>query len=159
MARHGLFDIEVERELERQRSFGRSRVSAVQWQEGDSRVDLGEVRRELERAGWAPTRTLRAHQEQGLLHALSATNAANFSVPGSGKTATALAAATMHLAAGTVDVILVVGPLASFRPWEREVELALGQRVHAVRARGSSATRRSLYEKLAHATLLLVSGS
>lgn len=157
VARFGLADREVERELERRRSFVRTRETAANWKAGASVLDVGDVKRRLTEFGWVETRILRPHQEQGLAHALTAANAANFSVPGSGKTATALAVAASHLAAGTIDLVLVVGPLSCFGPWEQESVLALGARLPTRRIRGNAQTRRSAYASAQPGNLLLVS--
>ena len=102
----------VKRELENKRSFTRSREQAVAFREGTQTINVDDVRRLLHEYGWNDTdRNLKDHQLAGLAHALTAVNAANFSVPGSGKTATALAVAATHLASDTIDAIVVVGPL------------------------------------------------
>src|SRR5580693_4645771 len=80
VARHGQVDREVERDLERRRSFTRTREAASAWRSGTSLLDLNSVKDRLADFGWAPTRVLRPHQEEGLAHALTAANAANFSV-------------------------------------------------------------------------------
>lgn len=155
--REGLADREVERELERRRSFERTRQAATDWKLGKPVVERTEVLRRLEGLGWSERRELRPHQVDGLLHALAAANAANFSVPGSGKTATALAVAASHLAVGTIDTVIVVGPLACFRPWEEEAEIALGETFRTRRVRGSSQARRGLYSTIEPHDLLLLS--
>jgi SNF2 family DNA or RNA helicase len=128
-------DRALENDFERGRSFVRARASAETLLElGVSGSDDVEVRVPEEAAvlatlrelGWNENdRPLMPHQRDGLMHALTAVNAANFSVPGAGKTATALSVAASHLATGTIDVVLVVGPLSCFRPWESEAALAL----------------------------------
>lgn len=155
--RHGVADREVQQELERRRSFARTRAAASEWRVGHPIVDLAAVKRRLADFGWKESRVLRPHQEQGLSHALNAANAANFSVPGSGKTAVALAVAATHLATGTVDLVLVVGPLSCFGPWEREADIALGSRLQTRRIRGRAQARRSSYAASRPGSLLLVS--
>jgi SNF2 family DNA or RNA helicase len=155
--RHGVVDREVERDLERRRSFVRTRVAASDWRAGDSLLDLNSVTNRLAEFGWSPTRVLRPHQEEGLAHALTAANAANFSVPGSGKTATALAVAASHLATGTIKLVIVIGPLACFGPWEHETQAALGGRIPVKRIRGTSRARREAYAEVRPGTLLLIS--
>jgi SNF2 family DNA or RNA helicase len=157
--RHGVADVEVLRELERKRSFKRTRDAAVAFRnERESAVELADVKRALAEVGWdEDARRLRPHQATGLLHALVAGNAANFSVPGSGKTATTLAVAAAHLASGTVNVILVVGPLSSFAPWEREAQIALPGRLRVSRVRGSAQKRHSKYDDARAGALLLTS--
>lgn len=157
VVRHGLADREVQRELERRRSFARTREAAAAWKAGTGVVDLADVKQRLEAFGWSRERDLHPHQEQGLAHALAAANAANFSVPGSGKTAIALAVAATHLAAGTIDLVVVAGPLSCFGPWERETVAALGARLRTRRVRGSASQRRAAYAAARSGTLLLVS--
>jgi SNF2 family DNA or RNA helicase len=105
--------------------------------------------------GWA--RPLRAHQREAIAHALTAVNAANFSVPGSGKTAAALATAVTHLYAGTIDLVVVVGPLACFDPWEQETYRLVGERIPVHRVRGSARQRMLVYDRAHTGQLLLVS--
>lgn len=156
--REGIADEAVQREIERKRSFERTRESASALRNGDIRIDLTEVKTTLRSYGWNETgRALLEHQERGLVHGLTALNAANFSVPGSGKTATTLAVATAHLASGTVDVIVVVGPLSCFGPWEKEVRLAVQRSVKTKRIRGSAGQRRTIYASVRKGHLLLVS--
>lgn len=157
VTRHGLANREVERELERRRSFARTQEAAANWKSGASVIDLDDVKDRLTEFGWTGARILRPHQEQGLEHALTAANAANFSVPGSGKTATALAVAASHLATGTVDLVLVVGPLSCFGPWEQETAIALGRQFPTRRVRGDAQTRRSAYASSPLGSLLLIS--
>lgn len=155
--RQGVADQEIERELESRRSFARTREAATKWKAGEPVMDIAVVKRELATFGWLDSRPLKPHQEQGVGHALTAVNAANFSVPGSGKTLTALAVAATHLAANNIDVVLVVGPLACFRPWERETVAALGNRLRTRRVRGTSKKRRDLYAGARPGTLLMTS--
>lgn len=156
--RQGIADHEVERELERRRSFERAREAAAGWKTGTTVVARDDILVRLERFGWrAEHRDLRPHQIDGALHALAAANAANFSVPGSGKTVTALATAAAHLAAGTVDLVIVVGPLASFRPWEEETAAALPGVLRVRRIRGTAGNRRSRYVGADSRDLLLLS--
>jgi hypothetical protein len=157
VTRHGAADQEVERELARRRSFARTREAASSLKAGEPVLDLSAVKRRLRDFGWLESRVLKPHQELGLSHALAAVNAANFSVPGSGKTAVALAVGATHLAAGTVDLLLVVGPLSCFGPWESEVAAALGARIPVRRVRGDARQRRSAYAAARPGSLLLVS--
>ena len=157
VTRHGVVDREVVRALERRQSFVRTREAATAWRSGTSLLDLNSVKDRLADFGWSPARVLRPHQEEGLAHALTAANAANFSVPGSGKTATALAVAASHLASGTISLVIVIGPLACFGPWEHETRAALGHVLPVRRVRGTSRARREVYEGVRPGTLLLIS--
>ena len=79
----------VERAAEQARSFQRTRQSAVEFRSGRAELDLAQVLATLSNFGWDDDqRRLLDHQQRGLIHGLTAVNAANFSVPGSGKTAT-----------------------------------------------------------------------
>jgi SNF2 family DNA or RNA helicase len=130
----------MQRDVERTRSYQRALAGSRAWRDSDEeavRPQAADVLATLERAGWDSTaRTLRPHQLAGTMHALSAANAANFSVPGAGKTATALAVFATHLEQGTVQCAIVVGPLSAFAPWEREARTALGERLRVRRVRG-----------------------
>lgn len=154
--RRGAVEETVSRELERRRSFERTRKAAKRLKEG-SEFDFGPVDTALESFGWSAERELREHQREGVAHALTAINAANFSVPGSGKTATVLAIAATHLHADTIDLVVVVGPLASFDPWEQETAAAVGSRIQARRIRGTASQRRDAYEKSERGQILLLS--
>ena len=69
-------------------------------------------------------RTLKPFQLLAAYHLAFSQNACNFSVPGSGKTSTVLAAyeilKSMNDEKKKVDKILVVGPLSSFMAWKSE---------------------------------------
>lgn len=155
--REGVADREVERELERRRSFSRAREAAADWKRAATVVEPESLTARLQALGWQPSRSLRPHQIDGTLHALAAANAANFSVPGSGKTVTALATAAAHLSAGTVSLVVVVGPLACFAPWETEAAAALPDVMRPRRIRGTAAQRRAQYPTAASGDLLLMS--
>src|SRR5579875_1614012 len=87
-------DEAVQRELERRRSFARTRDAAIALRSGESAYPFVAVDDTLASFGWS--RQLLEHQRVAVAHALTAINAANFSVPGSGKTAAALAVAAIH---------------------------------------------------------------
>ena len=156
--RRGVADEAVERQLARRRSFERTRSRAAELREGLPVTDVAAAVQSLHRFGWnRAERPLLPHQVSGLAHGLTAINAANFSVPGSGKTATTLAIAAAHLEAGTVDVVVVVGPLSCFGPWESESKAALPGRLRVRRIRGNPTNRHAAYEGTERGDLLLVS--
>lgn len=156
--RSGIVDDAVQREIERKRSFQRTREQARSFRIGDAKLQASEVKNKLRAFGWNETeRNLREHQTTGVLHSLIGINTANFSVPGSGKTATTLAAAATHIAANTIDVVLVVGPLSCFRPWEYEVKTTLPGVLNAKRIRGTAARRRIAYTAVKPREVILVS--
>ena len=150
-------DRHLELALERQRGIVRSREEAIAWREGHGSLPDQTVADNLTTLGWRRERELFPHQLRNVGHALAATNHANFSVPGAGKTATALAVAATHYAASTVDTIAVVGPLACFEPWESETAAALGELFTTKRVRGTAPQRRALYGQARRGDLFLTS--
>ncbi|HEX9730756.1 MAG TPA: DEAD/DEAH box helicase [Thermoanaerobaculia bacterium] len=153
----GIADSAITQELERRRSFQRTREAASALKAGDRDFDRNSLNRALSQFGWQASRTLRPHQFDGAAHALTAINAANFSVPGSGKTVTTLATAVAHMKSSTIDLIVVVGPLACFDPWEQETRAATGGRIQVRRVRGNAASRRAAYEQVGARQVLLLS--
>ena len=73
------------------------------------------------------SRPLKAHQKKAAAHLLAVKNAANFSVPGSGKTSVVLAVFQYLRLHGHVDALFVVGPPACFDPWRAEYAAVLGR--------------------------------
>ena len=150
----------LERELERVRSYDRALAAGRTWREqGEDAVrpETADVLAALERAGWdRAARELRPHQLAGALHALSASNTANFSVPGAGKTATTLAVLATHLDQGTIDCAVVVAPLSAFAPWEHEAAIALGDRLRVRRVRGLPNARHAMLADARRADVLLL---
>ena len=92
------------------------------------------------------TRRLKGHQYKAALHLLCTRNGANFSVPGSGKTAVVLSVFQQLRNLGEIDSIFVVGPPACFGPWRDEYKAVLGREpVSEILAGGDIDTRRSKY--------------
>jgi len=150
----GDVDLTVQRDHERQLSFVRACEAGTQFRRGESPIRPRSFRQLLDLAGWdSESRELREHQELAALHALSAVNAANFSVPGAGKTATTLAVSAAQYAAGNIDLVLVVGPLASFQPWESETAICLPTWL-TLRLSGTAAERRRRIRLLSSSTLV-----
>lgn len=156
-------DLALTNEIERVRSFDRARGAARSYLglngEAEALLAEDEVLALLAENGWDnDARPLLPHQRQGLMHALHATNAANFSVPGSGKTATALAVIGTHLTQEHIDAVVVVGPLSCFRPWEREAAAAMPGQLNVQRVRNLHRTARAgIYRRAARGDLLLMS--
>jgi SNF2 family DNA or RNA helicase len=147
----------IRRDEERRRSFDRTREAARDLRAGISKLGASTIERELRAAGWNfGQRSLRPHQIDGVIHGLTVGNPGNFSVPGSGKTATALALATIHKRSGTIDTVLVVGPLSSFRPWESET-MAAAPGLRPSRVRGDAVTRRNRYREVGPGDLIIIS--
>lgn len=82
-------------------------------------------------------RNLKDYQKKSVKHLSECGNAANFSVPGSGKTTVAYAAYSILKERGIVDKILVVSPRAAFVPWEEEFLYCFEKPVDGVRLEGS----------------------
>jgi hypothetical protein len=66
------------------------------------------------------TRTLRPFQRDAVARLLTAGGGANFSVPGSGKTAVAYAVWAVMRAAGRAQGLIVVAPPSAFEAWQEE---------------------------------------
>jgi SNF2-related domain len=77
-------------------------------------------------------RELRDFQADDLAEQLGLANAANFSVPGAGKTTVQIACYEAERKAGRVEQMLVVGPLAAYEVWEAETAACLepAPRIH-----------------------------
>ncbi len=149
-------------EMERVRSFERARSagSALLGLPADPEVNLpdsAELLKCIEQFGWNTVeRQLLPHQVEGFTHAIAAVNAANFSVPGAGKTAIALAVIAAHLALDHIDLVVVVGPLSAFRPWERESAIALPGKLDVRRVRGMTRPERARFFDRAQPRQLLL---
>lgn len=91
-------------------------------------------------------RQLKPHQTKAALHLLLVQNAANFSVPGAGKTTVVLAVFAWLKKLGVVDSLFVVGPPSCFRPWRDEFAATLGREpVHEILAGGNIGERHLKY--------------
>lgn len=71
-------------------------------------------------------RQLKDHQIKAAFHLYLLGNAANFSVPGSGKTAVILSVYEKLKSENKVNTLFIVGPPACFGPWKTEFQLTLG---------------------------------
>ena len=72
-------------------------------------------------------RPLRDHQLKAAFHLTILGNGANFSVPGSGKTAVVLTFFEWLRLAGKVNTLVVIGPPSCFGPWKTEFRDTLGR--------------------------------
>ncbi len=84
-------------------------------------------------------RKLLDFQKESVEHLLAVNNGANFSVPGSGKTTMTYAAVSKWLEDGIIEKIMVIGPTASFVPWEEEYESCFGKKPRRLRIKGDIA--------------------
>jgi SNF2 family DNA or RNA helicase len=92
------------------------------------------------------SRPLKEHQIKAALHLIGVRNGANFSVPGSGKTAVVLSVFHWLRSRGEVDSLFVVGPPSCFVPWRTEYELVIGKEPSCeILAGGNVEERRSKY--------------
>lgn len=73
------------------------------------------------------SRKLKSHQTKAAYHHYILKNAANFSVPGSGKTSTILTVYEKLRMENVVNKLFVVGPPSSFTAWETEFVETLGR--------------------------------
>ena len=96
-----------------------------------------EERKNVRMTGLGRQTELKPYQKKSVEHILGVENAANFSVPGAGKTTITYAAISKWLEEGSIEKILVIGPTASFVPWEEEFQGCFGRPVRSRRLRGS----------------------
>jgi hypothetical protein len=78
-------------------------------------------------SGGRYSRPLRTFQERDTGKLLTLAHGANFSVPGAGKTAVALAVYEAERVAGRVARLLVISPLSAFPSWIEETEASFSQ--------------------------------
>jgi SNF2 family DNA or RNA helicase len=90
-------------------------------------------------------RPLKPYQVPAVAHAVAVKNAANFSVPGSGKTAIVLSVFAILRAKKEVQKIIVIGPRSSFQPWEEEFRACFNRRPRRVRITGTKPSRARLF--------------
>ena len=88
------------------------------------------------------TRPLLAHQIKAATHLLGLDHAANFSVPGAGKTSVVLAVYEFLRSCDVVNCLFVVGPRSCFMAWETEFSLTLGRHPVTDRFAGGDAEDR-----------------
>ena len=107
-----------------------------------------------------PDVSLKWYQKMCVTHAITLGNAANFSVPGSGKTWMALSTfLKMKYERKEVDKLLVAAPNVAFRPWEIEyATMTRGSPDSIVRISGTPERRDHLFEySIPNSDILLVS--
>jgi SNF2 family DNA or RNA helicase len=101
-------------------------------------------------------RTLKPFQSPAVGHMLGIAHAANFSVPGSGKTTIALAAFLELRQRKIVDCLVVIGPRSAFAPWEGELAACFGGAPTVTRISGSKLERKKAWRNGANAQLVLL---
>ena len=101
-------------------------------------------------------RGLKPYQIPAVAHAVAVKNAANFSVPGSGKTTIVLSVFAILRARREVAKIVVVGPRSSFQPWEDEFLACFSRKPRRVRISGTKPSRARLFREAENAELVLM---
>lgn len=91
-------------------------------------------------------RKLKQYQIAPVKHIVELKKAANFSVPGSGKTTIVYAAYSILKNQKKVDKLLVVGPRSAFMPWEEEYLACFGKKPKILRITGSVTNRLEKYK-------------
>ena len=86
-------------------------------------------------------RELMQYQKESVEHLMEIGNGANFSVPGSGKTTITYASLSQWIDDGTAQKIIVIGPTASFLPWEEEYAGCFGKTPRSCRVSGDFASK------------------
>ncbi len=98
-------------------------------------------------------RTLYPLQLLSSFHMAFAQNACNFAVPGAGKTsivygAYAFLKSLPESDPRKVDKLMVIGPLSSFAPWEKEFKSCFGRTVKSIRLSGNPELSRERKEQM-----------
>jgi len=92
------------------------------------------------------SRPLKRHQEKSFYHLKNAKCAANFSVPGSGKTSVVLAFYEYLKINNEIDSILLIGPKNCYYSWKTEFILNLNRDPNLKILDESKAVRKKIYE-------------
>ena len=109
-------------------------------------IDSPAVQRFSRFAARGLARQLLPHQMKAALHLVSLDHAANFSVPGAGKTSVVLAVYEFLRQLGELNFLFVVGPRSCFMAWRTEFHLTLGRNpATEVVAGGDVTDRRERY--------------
>lgn len=91
-------------------------------------------------------RKLKKFQEESVNHLINLPFAANFSVPGSGKTTIVYAAYSKLKERGEVNKLLIVGPSPVYLAWQEEFYQCFGTNPNLVRIIGEISKRKKIYE-------------
>ena len=98
--------------------FGKARISGM-------RIKEQKTHMEILPPNFNPVIKIKPYQKKPIQHMLEVGYAANFSVPGSGKTLMTYAVYDILKQEGAVDSLFVVGPISSFGPWEDEYKMCM----------------------------------
>lgn len=90
-------------------------------------------------------RNLKDHQKKASFHLYISESAANFSVPGSGKTSVVLSYYEFLKKENKVDGLFIIGPKNCFYSWSDEFKLTLGRDSNITILQGNAAKRKQFY--------------
>ena len=122
------------------------KIKEIAQQYKNRQIDIPEYRVFLSFIEQNIPRQLKDHQVRAAFHLSLVGNGANFSVPGSGKTATILIIYEKLRLEGKVNVLFVIGPPACFGPWRTEFKLTLDRDPeYKILAGGDQSIRKSEY--------------
>ena len=110
----------------------------------DGSFNKEDYQKHLDILGKHVPRELRGHQKKASYHLWLLKNAANFSVPGSGKTTVVLSVYERLRIENKVNKLFVIGPPAAFGPWKEEFAEALGREVKSKVLAGGNMEERKL---------------
>ena len=115
-------DSEVSRDIEN--FAGRTEVFDKARQTG-MKIKEQKTHAEILPPNFNPEIEIKPYQKKPIQHMIEVGYAANFSVPGSGKTLMTYAAYDILKQKNIVDSLFVVGPISSFGPWEDEYKMCI----------------------------------
>lgn len=101
-------------------------------------------------------RRLKSYQVPAIAHLIEVQNAANFSVPGSGKTSIALAAYAILKQQNEIHKLVIIGPRSSFMPWEEEYYACFHRKPASLRIIGPKSRRKKLYREADSREMILL---
>lgn len=101
-------------------------------------------------------RKLKPYQIPAVAHHVGIKNAADFSVPGSGKTTIALATYSILKNNKEIEKLVVIAPRSAFQPWEDEFKDCYERKPKSIRITGNKTQRKRLYNNLDEADLILL---
>lgn len=92
-------------------------------------------------------RTLKEYQEEPVRLMVNLPYAANFSVPGSGKTTMLYAAYSRLKAVGDIDKLFIIAPSAAYISWAEEYEKCYQKKPQIARLTGVKSRRKRIYNQ------------
>ena len=103
--------------------------------------------------------SLKWYQRMSVKHATTLESSANFSVPGSGKTWMAYSTFFILKEKNIVNKLLVIAPLAAFKPWEIEYKEITGETGEILRLTGNASERLEKFKTANNSEIFLVNYS